>query len=513
MSASRQKKLRQGQTPADLEKKQQAATAEAKAARSLKVWTVVFFVVLAAMVIGVAVSSALSMGVMERTLTAATVGSHKLTAADLNYYYLNAVNNEQYLPYMVDNSLPLTEQEYEEGQTWADVMMDTALQTARNTYAVYDEAVANGYKLTEDQQKSIDSELNAVKMYASMYGFSDGSSFLAANYGKGCTVKSYRNYLTVNAVAAGYRDQVIEGITFTQDQIEAEANANPDKYTSYTYRSVGLYASSYYTDDGENNPERTDEEKAAALNVAYTHAANIVAEGKAGEEAFSAAVVAEQGTDASLKSDYLKSSIAAALSDWVTDPARQAGDVEVLPIDGDAGYYAVMFLSSDDNTETHLVDVRHILIKTSETMDEESALAKAEAIMTEYETDPTEAKFIELANEYTEDTGSTGNGGLYEGVYPGQMVTEFNDWCFDAARKTGDVDIVKTTYGYHLMYFVGTDEQSFRDYMAANSLQSDAYTTWYTGVTEAVAYTQGSGMKYTKMDVTVQMPQSNSSAN
>jgi len=34
------------------------------------------------------------------------------------------------------------------------------------------------------------------------------------------------------------------------------------------------------------------------------------------------------------------------------------------------------------------------------------------------------------------------------------MVTAFNDWCFDPARQTGDTDVVKTEYGYHVMYYV-----------------------------------------------------------
>ena len=39
--------------------------------------------------------------------------------------------------------------------------------------------------------------------------------------------------------------------------------------------------------------------------------------------------------------------------------------------------------------------------------------------------------------------------------YPGQMVETFNDWCFADGRQPGDYGIVKTDYGYHLMYFVG----------------------------------------------------------
>ena len=33
------------------------------------------------------------------------------------------------------------------------------------------------------------------------------------------------------------------------------------------------------------------------------------------------------------------------------------------------------------------------------------------------------------------------------------MVPEFNDWCFDASRVPGDHGVVKTSYGYHIMFF------------------------------------------------------------
>ena len=33
------------------------------------------------------------------------------------------------------------------------------------------------------------------------------------------------------------------------------------------------------------------------------------------------------------------------------------------------------------------------------------------------------------------------------------MVDAFNDWCFDAARQSGDTGLVDTSYGTHIMYF------------------------------------------------------------
>ena len=116
------------------------------------------------------------------------------------------------------------------------------------------------------------------------------------------------------------------------------------------------------------------------------------------------------------------------------------------------------------------VDVRHILIspeggtagESGETVysEEEWAAAekKANEVMNEWLTKhPDEDGFGVMAETYTQDPGSATNGGLYEDVEQGQMVPEFDAWCFDTSRQPGDYGIVKTTYGYHIMYFVGSD--------------------------------------------------------
>ena len=70
----------------------------------------------------------------------------------------------------------------------------------------------------------------------------------------------------------------------------------------------------------------------------------------------------------------------------------------------------------------------------------------------------TEESFAQLAMEYTEDPGSMSTGGLYTDVVVGQMVEPFENWCFDESRKTGDTGLVQTSYGYHIMYFVDSEE-------------------------------------------------------
>jgi hypothetical protein len=116
-----------------------------------------------------------------------------------------------------------------------------------------------------------------------------------------------------------------------------------------------------------------------------------------------------------------------------------------------------------EKTDERYVDVRHILITPEggdAATEEQWAAAEKEAndLLNEWLTKhPDEDGFAVMAEAYTDDPGSASNGGLYEDVYVGQMVPEFENWCFDASRQTGDYGIVKTTYGYHIMYFVGSD--------------------------------------------------------
>ena len=119
-----------------------------------------------------------------------------------------------------------------------------------------------------------------------------------------------------------------------------------------------------------------------------------------------------------------------------------------------------------EKTEERYVDVRHILIApTSATgastyTDEEWAAAEAKAneVLNEWLTkNPDEDGFAVLAEAYSADTGSSSNGGLYQNVYVGQMVEPFENWCFEEGRQYGDYGIVKTDYGYHIMYFVSSN--------------------------------------------------------
>ena len=126
--------------------------------------------------------------------------------------------------------------------------------------------------------------------------------------------------------------------------------------------------------------------------------------------------------------------------------------------DANAEYYAESGITKDGV----YVDVRHILVVPEgknpgeEYTDEEwaSCRADAQALLDQWLAgEKTEDSFAALANEHSVDSDGT-DGGLYTEVYEGQMVSAFNDWCFDASRQYGDYDIVETQFGCHIMFFV-----------------------------------------------------------
>jgi len=135
---------------------------------------------------------------------------------------------------------------------------------------------------------------------------------------------------------------------------------------------------------------------------------------------------------------------------------------------------------------TCLTTVRHILIAPVDSESDADWLEAEQTANDIYDTwqnNPTEDYFAQLATTFSADTGSTANGGKYENIYPGELVEAFNDWCFDPAREAGDHAIVKTPYGYHIMYFCERGAE-FWYYAAASDLMNQNYAEQEQSIVE-----------------------------
>jgi parvulin-like peptidyl-prolyl isomerase len=296
-----------------------------------------------------------------------------------------------------------------------------------------------------------------------------------------------------------------ESFTYTPEQIEEKYQSyeGSEDYFDYAYAYVSAERTESTNADGETVSNVTEEALAAAETKANA-IADTYREAKGDSPAVRLvnAAAAEEETG-SQQTRIQGSSLPAAVSAWLTDAARASGDVSVQPDDN--GCYVVVFLNRDDN-HYNTVNVRHILVKA--VADEEgnysdeakaAAKARAEEILAEYEGgDKTEERFAQLAEQYSEDTGSNTNGGLYENVAKGQMVQEFNDFCF-AEHKAGDTGIVygeSGSYaGYHVMYYVGEGELN-SNVIAETALRNDDANAWMEEQEKANPSKDGFGMKF-----------------
>ena len=543
MSASSKKKLRKEQNAAAMTEKQ---LQEQKEAKKLRLYTGLFGLAIVVMILVVIASRVISSGFIPRSTTALTVGGTEISAAELNHYYVDSVNNfmngeyGQYAALLgLDTTKPLDEQFYneEENQTWADYFIENAAASAQNMYAIYNAAKADGKTLSAESQATIDSTVNNFAMYAPLSGFASTDAYIAAMYGEGCNEETFRHYAEVQMLASEYATAYSESLTYGEDAIRAEDKANTDNYSSFTYNYYYLANSSFYeggTEDEKGNKTYSDAEKEAGRAAAEA-AANSLLTATTVEELDAAIAAlpfnAESTTAKSVRNEnYAYNSILSVAREWVTGE-RAEGDIVVIPNettththeDGEEctgendtkvinGYYVVRFENENKN-ETNLVNVRHILVSytggtTDSTgattySDEEKAAARKAALEildTFNAGEKTEEAFAALATEKTTDTGSKENGGLYENVYPGQMVSEFDKWCFDAARTPGETAIVETEYGCHVMYFVSTADTTYRDFMIESTLRSNDLTEWETGLVEAAELVI-ENTKYVKTDL------------
>ena len=526
MSASKKKQLRSENAGKMTERQ----IAEQKEAKKVKIYSIAFVVVLVALVVlAAAISvnrSVEANGVHEKNTVAATIGSHELSDAELSYYYIDYVNNyvNTYGSYLslfgLDTSKTLDQQVYstETGETWADFFISQAASTAQSTLSLADAAEAEGFTLSEEQQTQVDLLSSNLDSYAKLYGYKNADAFLKAQYGNGSSKADYLAYYSRNLLASAYQTAHQDALSYTSEQIREADSQDPAKYSSYSYAQYHVPTSKFLTGgttDENGTTTYTAAERDAAVVAAKAAIAPLLKAADLDElNAAISEMTINEGTEASatVYTNQARSGINTYLTDWITDEARQEGDITSIEVpttvtdeNGEdletvSAYYVVMYTGKNDN-ETDLINVRHILVGFSGDQNEdgtytdeakEAARTSAEEILDEWKSgDATEDSFAELANTKSTDTGSNTNGGLYENVYPGQMVAAFNDWCFDADRKAGDTGIVETSYGYHVMYFVGATGETYRDYQIVNDLRTADMNTWLEGLLEDYTVTMG----------------------
>ncbi len=445
----------------------------------------------------------------------------EVNGAMMQYAVMTSYNNylsqyEQYglLDYLgIDTSKKLSAQQYSESQTWLDFFTEQAKSTVEQMLVYAEAAKAAGFELSEEEQNTVDSVISSFELMASYYGTST-EAYIASNYGQGVKAKDIRDFLAISTLAEQYSAKVADDLkeSIKAEDVETFYGENKVDYTQFDTIS--------YSEKITIETAGKSDEDIAAEKEALKNALSRLTEAKTADEFKSILAEIKNITveDADKTEDTTEDTTEDATEDTTEDATEDkkddekkeeekspldnvvestvtsgevSGDIKewlfeekdgaFLRVAGDAKVFdenkenkgtgeeadvvkshdytvtVYLILSDAERDETITKNVGHILFQKDTHGSQEKALEAAQKVLSEYNTgDRTKESFEELANKNTEDSGV-----FYDNVKKGDMVTSFENWIYDETRKVGDVDIVETEYGQHIMYFVGDGEATW----------------------------------------------------
>lgn len=510
MSASTERKNRQAAREAGTDKKTIAAREAAeKAAKSKRKWTLGTIGV----ILLIACILLLNSSLPYTATTAVSVGGERFSPAEMNYVYANEYYNamNSYFSYFIDSNAGLAglgaqSCPMDGYETWKDYFLEAAENDVSLLKAESDYAAANGISLSQEDLDAIEENLAELRAQVSALGYPNVKTYLSTNYGRGVSEQIIRQSQQMGALAHKAEHAAQAAKTFTPEELEAHYQESRDTYDSFDFVYYFAAAATVETGTGDDAvSEPTDQTRLEAAADADA----IVMAFKDGDEEdlterFNAAVESQfEGQSGTARSAVSGSSLSSDYKEWLQGE-RSEGDITAVQAADGSGSYVVMFLSRSDN-HYDVVQVRHILIMAEADdegnySDEAKAAARtrAEEILAQFQAgEQTEERFAELAEQYSEDSGSNTNGGLYDSVEPGQMVPEFDAFCF-APHEHGDTAIVYGDNGgyagYHVVYYVGTDLKS--NVLARNTLMSEYMQTWLAEVQADYEPARGFGWRW-----------------
>lgn len=428
----------------------------------------------------------------------ATVDGQKISIGMYDYYYASIVSYyEQYASYgyysldtTKDYSKQYTTDDDGNKISWQKFFETEALKEVEQITTYYSKALEEGVTLTSAQKKTIDKQISTLKDSASQNDVSL-DQYIKANFGTYCSEDTIRIMLEQYYLSANYKGKFKSETKVTDNDVDKYYNDHKNDYKKIEF----YYIASPYdaTDDNSKNESiktaekimaKMKDKKSVIALVPEVYSSYIdsqvqssmeqdstLTEKKAREEAVksyeSNVVTTVSGSDSPFDDK---------MNTWLFSDDTKVGSKKYY-IDENAKYiYIVLKTSKASVEEDETYTVRHILVapesgsnsssstsEKTEYTDEQWAAAKkkADSILAKFnKTDKSEYEFAKLAEQYSTDSASTSSGsndsfgGLYESVTLGQMVPDFEKWSIDDSRKYGDTGIVKSDYGYHIMFFI-----------------------------------------------------------
>lgn len=486
-----------------------------------KVLGAIAAVLVAVIVIGVvSLYSIVDSGFIQRHQVAMETENYKVTTAMMNYYFNTMYQNySSSLKSMgLDTTKSLKEQDYISGDmTWFDYLMDMTKSNVEQVLVLCEAAKAEGFELSDDESHdhSPDETLAAMEAVAKQGGV-DLEYYLEFYYGEGVNEKVFRQCYELSEIASHYSEHMTDSYSFTEDEWDTYYKENLD-----TFRKVDYLSYSFKVETAPAATDATDDEKAAADALKAEEAARL--EGLAGElaacadaDAFKAYVenyltndlykdmteeeLAEKNVNIAEKVDDClttgaTNSATSDLNTWLFADERVAYETYQSKNDAGDSFTVYMILPCESTEDLgyacmyrdtyNLKNIRYIPFTVADYNNSaEDAKAAAEEVFETYKDDPTEEKFIELADPETGYGDPNYEGGLVEGFDKGALGDEVDAWLYDSARVAGDCTVITVAdKGSYMIYYVGDGETKWQA-QADSALKEKQYSEDYEALKE-----------------------------
>lgn len=398
------------------------------------------------------------------------VGGEKVTHVEFDMQYNISKNSYiqqmgQYLSmFGMTNMSTIEYQAYSDNMTFGDYFAQMAAESLREQKGLLAKAKEAGFNYDTD------AEMDAMKAALEENAKAEGvtlDAYVQSLYGSLATWNRVKPYLEKTLYASAYYNKVMEDNMPSEEEIQAEYEANTVNYDSVDYHMTIVEAELPETapdgtvekdEEGNEIPyEPTEEEVEAAMKEAY----------KKAQEAEK--TVAKDGTE---YTGVNLSSASTYIKDFLEDESRKSGDTTIAELSSTNRYWAVSFDRRYlDETPTH--DFRMIY----------SSATDAQTILDEWKAgEATEETFQELVAKYDE-AGAAAMGGYYSGMEASNMDAEIEEW-LTAGRAEGDTLAVTTESGIsYVIYYLAEGEPAWK--LSATSVLLNADMTAF--MEEAIA--------------------------
>ena len=481
------------------------------------------------------------------------IGDTDVSIGMYNYYYDSIVYEYTYyanygyydLDTTTDFATQFTKDDDGNEISWLDFFEQQTKERLKLNIYYYEQGVKAGIELTDEQKSNIDSQISNLATTAAQSGQSI-NEYIADNYGEYCGEATLRKFLEQYYIAGTYYYQSQITNRPTEEEVNAYFSEHEADYESVSFAILEMpYDTSDETTKAAAVQSAQDISETLTDLQAMKDAIPVVSAeliqqyislGYFETEEDAIESLAESQEFTQTKSE-IESTFSAEISDWLMNSETAVNSTMVYPNEDSGIIYIIMKTAEPILDDTEVYSVRHILImpksddtatedattEDTETADTETADTEtdtdtestesteiseeawnaayedAQSILDEYNNgEKTELSFALLAEANSEDTGSTSAGqngyygGGYEGITLGQMVSQFEDWATDDSRRFGDVEIVKSDYGYHIMYFIFDGAQYLYN------AQQDCATAKENEVLDGVKVKEKAGFKKVK---------------